>query len=489
MDYLKKAIKNTTLIFGINIIAAFVGYLIRMILARNLSPEEYGLFFAIFTLINILAIFKYAGLTSALIKFIPEFEVHKKHKRIRTAIMSVFYICLTNSIIIGGIVLLLSDVLIKFYFKNALASSILYLFIIMSILLTFRDILRSSFQGLQKTIPFGLMYLIENIVILILISISFKLNLSIIGTTICYILSLIIVIIAFLPWLNKITGIFKEKIFISKKISSKLIKFGIPLIIGGIGGMIILYVDTLILTYFVPLSEVGIYNVVVPTAMMLNFIAVSISQIIFPMISELKTRNLDKHLTTGVSLLQRYSFIIIIPLALIMFSFPKLIIRIMFGEMYISGAKTLQILVISMIFLVLAGINGNILNGLGKQKTGMKIMLLGGTINLITNFYFIPKYGIIGAAITSLISYFIIMVLTVGMVSYYIKLKFPWLDWVKTIFAGGIFILIIYKLKQLLTLNIYLEAVVCVLIAGFIYIGISFLIKTITIKEIKSFIR
>ena len=47
--------------------------------------------------------------------------------------------------------------------------------------------------------------------------------------------------------------------------------------------------------------------------------------------------------------------------------------------------------------------------------------LFAGIINILMNIYIVPKYGIIGAAFVSDITYFIFFVMMVFLVQYYLK--------------------------------------------------------------------
>ena len=53
------------------------------------------------------------------------------------------------------------------------------------------------------------------------------------------------------------------------------------------------------LTYFRSLEEVGIYNVVLPTVMILAFFSHAIYHVFFPMVSELWSKNLKDRLRQG----------------------------------------------------------------------------------------------------------------------------------------------------------------------------------------------
>ena len=77
-NYTKFAVKGATTVLIISVLAAFSGYLVRLVLARSLSVEDYGLFYAVFAFLGLFGMFKTLGLDKALIKFIPEF-MHKEN--------------------------------------------------------------------------------------------------------------------------------------------------------------------------------------------------------------------------------------------------------------------------------------------------------------------------------------------------------------------------------------------------------------------------
>ena len=100
LTYTKFAVKGAATILFISLIAAFLGYLVRVILAKNLSMEEFGLFYAVFAFLGLIGIFKSFGFDKALAKFIPEFIHKKENNFIKSSIIYVALIqIITNSII------------------------------------------------------------------------------------------------------------------------------------------------------------------------------------------------------------------------------------------------------------------------------------------------------------------------------------------------------------------------------------------------------
>lgn len=484
MDYAKKAARRAVIVFVVSIMAAFLGFLIRMVLARGLTPSEYGLFFGVFTLIFVTKVIRDMGLDQAIVKYIPEFQVKGKLESIKNTIVTAYTLQLTVSIVFAVILIALSSFLAKNYFKNELAKPIIIVFSIIMIVSIFKQNLRQIFNGFQKMTVYALIYFSENLFILLFIFLFFYFKLGIFSPLLAYLGAYILIFLLFLPVLFKTFPLFKYKSRISKKLTKKLLKFGLPLTVSGIGDSIILYTDTLVLTYFASLKEVGIYNVVVPTAMLLAFFGSSIGQVIFPMISEMYAKNLKENIVKGINKLLKYSFLIIVPVALVMFSFPELLLKLLFGKEYIGGALTLQVLVIGLIFLVITRINIDILKGIGKPKLVTKIMLIGALVNLILNFYFIPRYGMLGAGATSLASYCLILIVSLFYLRQNIKFKFEISNWIKILVSGIFFVIIIQVIKTTISLNVYIESVVSVFLAGTVYLAMIYLLKVVDIEEI-----
>jgi O-antigen/teichoic acid export membrane protein len=83
------------------------------------------------------------------------------------------------------------------------------------------------------------------------------------------------------------------------------------------------------------------------------------------------------------------------------FAFPNLLLSIFFKETT-DHIHTFQILMIGVIGVLLwRGIFGNLLSSIGKMNINFMISTGGLVLNFILNNFFIPKYGIMGAAITT----------------------------------------------------------------------------------------
>src|SRR3989338_2857569 len=211
----------------------------------------------------------------------------------------------------------------------------------------------------------------------------------------------------------------------------------------------------------------------------------AIGGILVPLTVELWVKKKKEILSACIESLYKYNIILIIPIVFAIFSFADIIINLFYGQQYSEAGNALKILIIGMIFAVLYGININFFAGTHKPEITSKIVYTAAAFNLITKIIFIPIFGIIGAAITTTLSYFIMMVMGFFYIRKFIKISFPIKIWAKTLLAGIIFTLFIWLLKKILFLNAWLEAFVVLTISGMIYIGLLFLLNIVSLKEIK----
>ncbi len=489
MNYTKKAVKGVSLVFVMIGLSSFLAYLLRIVFARNLSPSEYGLFYAVFTLMMFFLVFRDIGLGSALTKFIAEYQTKKDYSKIKTLITSAFIFQLISSSLLVISLLILSSFLATYYFKVRLASiilTILMIYIFSSLL--FR-ITKSVLIGFQDTKWYTLAEPLRLGITLISALLFFYLGFGILSPVFGFISGVIIAFFILLIGASKYFFIFRYKIRDFWKTTKQLFSFGIPVIFTGIGNTIIGYLDVLILIYFVSLKSVGIYNVILPTATVFLFFGSAVSTVLFPMISELWGKKDKIRVAEGIRLIYNYSFVLTVPLLFAVFAFSEIFIRLLFGNEYVAGILAFRILLFGVLCYIVAVINNTAISGIGKPKIVTKIIFIAAGVNIILNLLLIPLFKITGAAIATSVSYFTVLILSTMKLSKFIEVPSSWKNWIKTVFAGFIFVLIIYLMKTLLVLNPWFEMIISLVIAGIVYILLILVMNIIDIKEIRTLVK
>ncbi|GAI17309.1 unnamed protein product, partial [marine sediment metagenome] len=150
VDYMRKAIRGVGIVFSLSILAAFINYLVRLVLARNLSVEDYGLFYAALALVLFIGLFKTLGLNKALGKFVAEFKVKKRYDLIKNSIISSFSMQFILSGLIALFLIIFSDFFALNYLRRPDASIVIKILAIVIWLRPVGFICAYIFQGFQK---------------------------------------------------------------------------------------------------------------------------------------------------------------------------------------------------------------------------------------------------------------------------------------------------------------------------------------------------
>lgn len=484
VNYAHRTIWNTLIVIALNLCGAVLGYLIRLLFARNLTPAEFGLFYAVYALIGLFSLFRTLGLNEATGKYIAEWNAHGQFGKIKNLISTVVSFQFSSALLLGAALYFLKDWLAAGYFKDPVAAPLLA-FVLLSFLITcFGDIFKFIFQGFQRMFLSSSVNVLKMLLVVTLSFAFFRAGAGILAPAYAYVLTYLILPVVYFPFLLRIFPFFRISATPDPELRWRLLRFGIPVMLGLAGYMLIEYIDVLILTYFRTLDEVGLYNAALPTSKLLFYFSGSLGFVILPLVSEMLAKGKRNELLRGLEIIYQYTAIIMVPIGLVMFSFPEIALRVLFGDAYVAASTALQVLTIASILFTLFSLNASLFLGMGRPKAVTYIVLIGAGVNIAMNLLLIPRYGMLGAAIAMVGAYGTLLLLSMREVRRSLAFSLPWHTFAKIIGSGLLFLGIIALLKQVLVLSIWMELVLSVGIASIAYIGALFLFRTIRFSEI-----
>jgi O-antigen/teichoic acid export membrane protein len=179
-----------------------------------------------------------------------------------------------------------------------------------------------------------------------------------------------------------------------------------PLMLSSAAAFIYLRIDQVMVGKIMGEEAVGIYAAGVKITEIFYFLPGIICGSLFPAIINARNTNKElyyRRLNFFYFLLGGLGLIIAIPIAFL----AKPIISIIFGAEYLAAIPVLQIYVWSSVGLFLASAAGQQLVAENRSKMIFIISFFAMIINIILNIILIPKIGLIGAAIATLIAYFV----------------------------------------------------------------------------------
>lgn len=491
MNYTKRIVKGTAIVFTFSLISAVVGYLMRIFIARKLGPYEYGLFFGTFAIISFIALFGNLGLDETIAKFVAEFKVKNRKDKITSIILLSLMMKLFIFFIILLIIFSLADVIAIEILNNQKASIILKLLTLSIFLTSLLPTFQSALRGLGKIKQYSfvsfLFIFITFLSALLLVPGSKEKTISL---AYCYIIgALISGLASFIFFIKSFPRFLKFKISIDRDLIERTILFAIPTFAYSIAYIIISYTDTIMLSVFRTIQEVGLYQVVIPTARMILYFSMALSTILLPVFSEMWAKGEKKGVGELLFRILKISLVLAIPLSLIFIMFPSIVLNVLFGHEYVSAATPLRILAIGYLFYILSTIHFNLMNGIGKPILTTKIVYASAGLNVILNFILIPHIGIVGAAIASMTSFTFSFILS-EIILYrefnkmMIQLNFPIKSFFKTLACGVITIIIIQILKGIIQTNPILETIIISFISFTIYFIAIFRFGALTIRDL-----
>jgi O-antigen/teichoic acid export membrane protein len=189
-----------------------------------------------------------------------------------------------------------------------------------------------------------------------------------------------------------------------KRITGYLLKHSWPLAFSAVLVTIYMKIDQVMIPMYKNASELGIYNTAASLSENWYFIPVAIVTSVFPAIMHARKTDIDRY---HKRLQNMYDLMMImsVSIAIVMSLGSTLIYHLLYKPAYWPGAPVLSVHVWAGIFVFLGSASGQYLIAEGYFKLSMLRTGIGAIVNIVLNIFFIPAYGIIGAAYATLVAY------------------------------------------------------------------------------------
>tara|TARA_Y100000034_G_C6909557_1_gene423538 strand:- start:7901 stop:9448 length:1548 start_codon:yes stop_codon:yes gene_type:complete len=474
--YANKITKAAGIMFIGLVFSRLFTYFYVILLAR-LGSSTYGLLTLGFTVITFLSTLTLMGLKPALLRFISFYKGKNDERRVKGTILTSMKISIPLSIIVAILVFIFAKDIANL-FHNPDLTLLLRMMAVLIPIRGFNRIFMNSITAFQKIKQVILIdHIIRNVVKLGLTFILILMGMTILGPVIAFMITILVVfVLSFYTLEKKVFPIIKTKV---KAVYNRkeLLLFAVPLLFSDFLVDIAKWADTWFIGAFRTTSEVGIYNVALPTANLLVLIPTALMAIFIPIITELYAKDKLKEIKKIGKLISKWIFFVNLPLIGFLIIFSKDLLRIVFGAEYVAAYPIITLLAIGHIFYSLYHIPANILQMIKKTRIIFLIFAIAVIINITLNAILIPTYGMIGAAIGT-VSYFISLYILVSLFAYRLR-KMQFLRWIylKAIISLLVTSFLIIQISKVLLPSSLINVLILSLIFITIYSGIIILLK------------
>lgn len=394
----KKYLKNTSWLLSERITRIAINFFITIYIIRFLGPGDFGLLSYAISFAALFAAISTLGMDNIIVR-----ELVKEPEKRDTYLGSVFLMKIAGAVI--SFIMILFAVLLT---GDNLPTIILILLVASSTLFQSFNVIDFYFQSrVLSKYP----VIVQFVTAILVASIKFlliKLNADLWLFAAAVTVESLFWAIGFI-WVYKFKGFKISDWKFSKDISLQLIRDSWPLILSGLTVAVYAKIDQVMIKNMLNNEQLGYYAAAVRLSEAWYFIPMALTASLFPAIINAKKASetlYNNRMQKLYDILAWMAIGIAVPVTV----FSEDLVRILLGQEYIASASILTIHIWAGIAVFLGVASSQFLVAENLTKLSFYRTLIGMIMNVILNIILIPKYGIIGAAVATLISYTVAVV-------------------------------------------------------------------------------
>lgn len=464
------------LIIGItNILVALSGIILLPLLTKTLGAHDYGIWAQVQVTISLALGFVGLGLPYAMTRFLP---AKTNREEIQEEFYSVFYLVFLVTLVTSVVMIVAANFIARAFFNGAIHIVRItgLIILVWSLDWVFLSFFRSFLQMKRYAIftiadMYGQLGLIAYVV----------LNGYGLFNVLLTVLAIRVVIFFILFFL------IKHRIGIRRPRFSRIreyLNFGLPTIPGNISSWVVLFGGRYVIGYFLGVAPVGIYSAGHTLGSIPFVFAITLGFVLTPTLSKLYDEGRMNEVKTYLRYSLKYLLMIAIPFVCGATVLSKQVLGLFSTiEIALQGHYVVPIVALATLILCICGPFEYILVLVKKTKIISISHILAALINLGLNLLIVPVWGILGAAITTLITYSVLL----GIEVLYSLREFRFvIDWhfiIKSLIASAIMSSVIWRISTVGNITV----IATIIIGIIVYTVVLLLLRGAKKEEIRFF--
>lgn len=391
--------KDVSVITVSKILSALIAFINTALLSRFRTLNEYGTYSQMILVISLVVTICDLGLPYAVTYFGSKAEKEDD----RNHFFSVFYTVDTTISIIIGIIMVAAIPLLKEFFNNESFPLYWYFLLIYPWIRIIDGTVENALVIAKKTLWIAVYRLIYGVSSCFIVVVIKVLGLGFNEYLISYTVTLSVLTISAYFLISKAFG--KLKIAFDKKLFKKVLKYAVPIGLATAVGTINIEFDKLVIGNLCTTEELAIYtnaSKILPVGLIATAMNTVILPLIVKKVSEQKVNNAvsvwNKSIVTSLKIVSTLTFALIV--------FAPEVITFIYSSAYVSGTDVFRIYCVS--YLLGCTYWGTMLNATGKTKSVLYCSIISCIVNVILDIVFYRLFGMIGPAIATVISQFVL---------------------------------------------------------------------------------
>jgi O-antigen/teichoic acid export membrane protein len=366
-----------------------------IIAARSLGPEGRGHLALLMLFPTIISQIVLLGLPRSVIHFVAK-DANTAHE-----VINEIKIIIGIQLLLG---VLLTYISLHIYMDYYNFQEDLFYFLVLIIPGLFaQQYGQALLQGLHKFSLFNIFRVLPLFIYAMVLLIAYLAN----SVTLTFIILMWIIInflLGLLTLFISVKDIFQPIMKTTNTEQKGILNFALKGFIGSFSPLTTLRLDQLVAGFFLSPTSLGIYVVAQAFVNLPQFISVSVSSIIYPVISR-ETNQQRQYALLQKALIS--TMLISLGFVLVLFFSVPLLVPLFFGEEFREAILISQILLIGVFFLASRSVLNECLRGIGKPEISTQTEFVVLAVFLFCGIWLIQNYQITGLALSMSISYFV----------------------------------------------------------------------------------
>jgi O-antigen/teichoic acid export membrane protein len=430
-----KTLLTTSLVYGLgNVASKFIGFFFLPVFTRYLSPSEFGLFDTFSIILFLTTTISLIGTDSAMSRFYYDSEQSTDRQR---TITSTIILSCGRSLLLSAIGLFFSNDINTILFGNQNYASIYKITLWTLPFSVFNSLVFALQQTKREPLRYSILTLARFALIYGISVYLLSKGLSVLGVLESHLISYGVASIIGIWWIRRDVA---PKV--SLRIIKEMIVFGFPLSISSLAIWLLSSSDRFFLLKFSTLQELGLYSI---GYRMASIVAMSVMafQLAWPQFiySIAKEENVKYVLARLFTYYLFVGFFLI--LAVTLFS-PELL-KVLTTSAYTGASSVILLLSTSFLLLGAFQVFGVALSIIKKTISFLPVTAMAAVVSVSLNFYLVPRFGKLGAGISSVAAYATMTTLMYFSSRRFYPIRYEWDRIIKLACVSGT-ILVVHEL-------------------------------------------
>lgn len=399
----------------LRIISVGLGLVNQIFLARFLGAGGIGEVILVFTIAAFASMITVFGLQGAMVRFVPEYMEKGQRAELKGLIYFTLWFTSLFSVLVTVLVIIFSNFIAVGIFDSEGLKVLLPVAAFVIPLTAVNDLISGIIKGYKDTFkalfPRTVFSPLLRLIIFLLLFID---GVSTFYAVLAFVLGELFALLLSLKYLFQ--RLPSERPVYVRKEHKDVLKVASVMIVSGFSVVLYTQADLLIVGKFDSSEAVGIYGVV---SRLVTFIAFSLgafSTIIPPILAKVHISNNIDEMRRVVRESTRWILSISMPICLIFVLEGEVFLKYVYGDVFAKGYLALVILSAGQLINAASGLVGWLLQMTGHHKVFMKITIFWGVCNIVLNIILVPRFGIIGAAVSTSICLSMVNIMSVRVI-------------------------------------------------------------------------